>query len=60
MPYPHKASPSTLEELPAAVFELERNEPREERGGIELTDDRLEVAQTTRERMNRHNIAIAG
>jgi hypothetical protein len=41
------------------VFELERNEAGKERCRIELTDNRLDIGETPREWMQRHNVAVA-
>jgi hypothetical protein len=45
--------------LPAAVFKLQGDKPRQQSSRVELADDRLNTAEAARDGMHRHNIAIA-
>src|SRR5580704_4397781 len=40
--------------------ELQRHQPRHQRRGIKLAEDRLEIAEAARDRMHGRDVAIAG
>ena len=40
--------------------ELQRHQPRHQRRGIKLAEDRFEIAEAARERMHGRDVAIAG
>ena len=44
--------------LPAAVFKLQGDKPRQQSSRVELADDRLNTAEAARDGMHWHNIAI--